>query len=248
LRVNKTSFDSQEKENESKTDQIIHLIHYLQCLPIKILSLDGVEADDIIAFLGKELTKDKKNKAYIVSADNDFLQLVDENISMYRSVEKEFVNPKSVKEKYGVYPHNFLLYKTLMGDSSDKVGGVKGLGKGKFDKLFPEVLELEKLSMEHIYNICAERFKEHVIYCRALENFDNLRKAYKIMDLSNPMLDEQEKDYILEHVKESAYELNIETFLRFYTKDGLGNVLKNVDYWIKDIWSPINRYNKAKNK
>ena len=248
LRVNKTSFSSQEKENESKTDQIIHLIHYLQCLPIKILSLDGVEADDIIAFLSKELTKDKKNKAYIVSADNDFLQLVDENISMYRSVEKEFVNPKSVKEKYGVYPHNFLLYKTLMGDSSDKVGGVKGLGKGKFDKLFPEVLELEKLSMEHIYNICAERFKEHVIYCRALENFDNLRKAYKIMDLSNPMLDKQEKDYILEHVKESAYELNIETFLRFYTKDGLGNVLKNVDYWIKDIWSPINRYNKAKNK
>jgi DNA polymerase-1 len=248
LRVNKLSFDSQEKENESKTDQIIHLIHYLQCLPVKILSLDGVEADDIIAFLSKELTKDKKNKAYIVSADNDFLQLVDENISMYRSVEKEFVNPKSVKEKYGVHPHNFLLYKTLMGDNSDKVGGVKGLGKGKFDKLFPEVLGSEELSIEHIYNICAERFKEHIIYCRALENFDNLRKAYKIMDLSNPMLDEVEKEYILEHVKESAYELNIETFLRFYTKDGLGNVLKNVDYWIKDIWSPINRYNKAKNK
>lgn len=248
LRVNKLSFDSQEKENESKTDQIIHLIHYLQCLPVKILSLDGVEADDIIAFLSKELTKDKKNKAYIVSADNDFLQLVDENISMYRSVEKEFVNPKVVKEKYGVHPHNFLLYKTLMGDSSDKVGGVKGLGKGKFDKLFPEVLGSEELSIEHIYNICAERFKEHIIYCRALENFDNLRKAYKIMDLSNPMLDEVEKEYILEHVKESAYELNIETFLRFYTKDGLGNVLKNVDYWIKDIWSPINRYNKAKNK
>lgn len=245
LRVNKTSFSSQEKENESKTDQIIHLIHYLQCLPIKILSLDGVEADDIIAFLSKELTKDKKNKAYIVSADNDFLQLVDENISMYRSVEKEFVNPKSVKEKYGVYPHNFLLYKTLMGDSSDKVGGVKGLGKGKFDKLFPEVLELEKLSMEHIYNICAERFKEHVIYCRALENFDNLRKAYKIMDLSNPMLDEQEKEYILEHVKESPYELDMETFLKFYHKDGLGHVLKNVDYWIRDNWIIVDRYNKA---
>lgn len=248
LRVNKTSFSSQEKENESKTDQIIHLIHYLQCLPIKILSLDGVEADDIIAFLSKELTRDKKSKAYIVSADNDFLQLVDENISMYRSVEKEFINPKVVKEKYGVHPFNFLLYKTLMGDNSDKVGGVKGLGKGKFDKLFPEVLGSEELSMDHIYDICVQRFKDHVIYCRALENFDNLRKAYKIMNLSNPMLDEVEKEYILEHVRDSAYELDIETFLRFYTKDGLGNILKNVDYWIKDIWSPINRYNKAKNK
>jgi hypothetical protein len=68
------------------------------------------------------------------------------------------------------------------------------------------------------------------------------------MDLSNPMLDDQEKEYILDQIKESPYELNVETFLRFYHKDGLGNVLKNVDYWIKDIWSPINRYNKAKNK
>jgi len=248
LRVNKLSFDSQEKENESKTNQIIHLIHYLQCLPIKIISLDGVEADDIIAFLSKELTVNEKNKVYIVSADNDFLQLVDENITMYRSVEKEFVNSKTVKEKYGVYPHNFLLYKTLMGDNSDKVGGIKGLGEGKFQKLFPEVLGLEKLNLDHIYDICAAKFKEHVIYCRALENFDNLRKAYKIMDLSNPMIDEAEKEYILEQVKEPAYELDIETFLKFYNKDGLGNILKNVDYWIKDIWNPINRYNKAKNK
>ena len=248
LRVNKVSFSSQEKENESKTNQIIHLIHYLQCLPIKILSLDGVEADDIIAYLSKELTINKKNKTYIVSADNDFLQLVDENILMYRSVEKEFVTPQTVKQKYGVYPYNFLLYKTLMGDSSDKVGGVKGLGKGKFDKLFPEVLKSEKLTLDHIYDICAQKFKEHVIYCRALENFDNLRKAYKIMDLSNPMLDNQEKDYILEQVKESPYELNIETFLKFYNQDGLGNILKNVDYWIKENWGPIDRYNRAKHK
>lgn len=248
LRVNKVSFSSQEKENESKTNQIIHLIHYLQCLPIKILSLDGVEADDIIAYLSKELTINKKNKTYIVSADNDFLQLVDENILMYRSVEKEFVTPQTVKQKYGVYPYNFLLYKTLMGDSSDKVGGVKGLGKGKFDKLFPEVLKSEKLTLDYIYDICAQKFKEHVIYCRALENFDNLRKAYKIMDLSNPMLDDQEKDYILEQVKESPYELNIETFLKFYNQDGLGNILKNVDYWIKENWGPIDRYNRAKHK
>jgi DNA polymerase-1 len=248
LRVNKVSFSSQENENESKTNQIIHLIHYLQCLPIKILSLDGIEADDIIAYLSKEFTINKKNKTYIVSADNDFLQLVNENVLMYRSVEKEFVTPQIIKEKYGVHPHNFLLYKTLMGDNSDKVGGVKGLGKGKFDKLFPEVLGPEKLTLDHIYNICAQRFKEHVIYCRALENFDNLRKAYKIMDLSNPMLDDQEKDYILEQVKDSPYELNIETFLKFYNQDGLGNILKNVDYWIKENWGQIDRYNKVKYK
>jgi len=245
-RVNKNSFSNLDQENESKTNQIIHLIHYLQCLPIKILSLDGVEADDIIAFLSKEITKNKENKVYLVSADNDFLQLVDENIVMYRSVEKEFITPQAVKERFGVHPSNFLIYKTLMGDDSDKVGGVKGLGPGKFQKLFPEVMGSEELNMDHIYDICALKFKEHVIYCRALENFDNLRKAYKIMDLSNPMLDDQEKGYILEQVKESPYELDTETFLRFYHKDGLGNVLKNVEYWIRDNWSTVDRYNKTK--
>jgi 5'-3' exonuclease len=245
-RVNKKSFANLDQENESKTDQIIHLIHYLQCLPIKILSIDGAEADDIIAFLSKEITKNKNNRAYIISADNDFVQLVDENISIYRSVEKEFITPQYVKEKYRVHPSNFLIYKTLMGDNSDKVGGIKGLGPDKFQKLFSEVMGSEELTMDHIYDICALKFKEHVIYCRALEDFDNLRKAYKIMDLSNPMLDDQEKGYILEQVKESPYELDAETFLRFYHKDGLGNVLKNVDYWIKENWSTVDRYNKTK--
>jgi UTP-glucose-1-phosphate uridylyltransferase len=68
------------------------------------------------------------------------------------------------------------------------------------------------------------------------------------MNLSNPMLDKQEKEHILKEVKESPYELNIEAFLRFYHKDGLGNVLKNVDYWIRDNWVLIDRYNKVINK
>jgi 5'-3' exonuclease len=244
-RVNKKVFTNLEDEDESKTDQIIHLILYLQCLPINILSQDGVEADDIIAFLSKELTVDKKNKVYIISADNDFVQLVDDNISIYRSKEKLFITPKFVKETYGVHTHNFIIYKTLMGDNSDKVGGIKGLGDGKFPKLFPEVMGPEKLSMDHIYNICALKFKDHIIYCRALEDFENLRKAHKIMDLSNPMLDEREKDYILNEIKEPPYELNIETFLRFYNEDGLGNVLKDVNYWIRESWTMIDRYNKT---
>jgi 5'-3' exonuclease len=167
---------------------------------------------------------------------------------MYRSVEKEFVTPKDVKIKYGVHPHNFLIYKTLMGDKSDKVGGVKGLGQNKFEKYFPDVMGEGRITLDEIYETCAAKFQEHVIYCRALENFDNLRKAHKIMNLSNPMLDDQEKEYILEQVKESPYELNVETFLRFYHKDGLGNVLKNVDYWIRDNWTLIDRINKTKTK
>ncbi len=210
--------------------------------------LDGVEADDVIAFLSKELTSNKANKAYIVSADNDFLQLVEENISVYRPIEKEFFTPKLVKEKYGVHPNNFILYKTLMGDASDKVGGVKGLGKTKFPKLFPEVLGSEELTLDHIYDICKQNYDKHIIYSRALFDFEKLRKAYKIMDLGNPMLDLQEKEYILKQIKEPAYELNIPAFIKFYNEDGLGQILKNVDFWVKENWGIIDRYNKAINK
>ena len=56
-----------------------------------------------------------------------------------------------------------------MGDKSDKVGGVKGLGQNKFEKYFPEVMGEKKILLDDIYDICALKFKEHIIYCRALE-------------------------------------------------------------------------------
>lgn len=108
-KMTKQLFTSIEEENESKSDQISRLIDYLKCLPVKILSIDKVEADDAIAFLSKEITKNKKTKAYIVSTDKDFLQLVDDNITIYGAIEKEFFTPKTVKEKYGLYPYNFII-------------------------------------------------------------------------------------------------------------------------------------------
>ncbi len=86
-RINANVFDRLDDENESKADQIGRLIQYLRCLPIKILSIDKVEADDIIAFLSVETTKNEKTKAYIVSSDKDFLQLTDDNITVYSPVE-----------------------------------------------------------------------------------------------------------------------------------------------------------------
>jgi hypothetical protein len=55
--TNWDSFDSLEDEHDSKIDQIVRLIHYLKCLPVKTLSLDKVEADDIIAYLSDILPK-----------------------------------------------------------------------------------------------------------------------------------------------------------------------------------------------
>jgi DNA polymerase-1 len=96
-RVNANMFDNLDDENESKADQIGRLIEYLMCLPVKIISLDRVEADDVIAFLSVESTKNKTTKAYIVSSDKDFTQLVNDKITLYAAMEKEFYTPQKVK-------------------------------------------------------------------------------------------------------------------------------------------------------
>jgi 5'-3' exonuclease len=247
-RINANIFDHIDDENESKADQIGRLIQYLRCLPIKVLSLDKVEADDIIAFLSTETTKNEKTKAYIVSSDKDFLQLVDDNITMYAAMEKEFYTPKKVKEKYGIESYNFLTYKILMGDGSDKISGVKGLGPKKLPKMFPELFEDKSCTLDDIFDIAKDKYKEHDIYCRIIMDYEKLKDNKKVMDLGNPILDDQEKEFILDIIKSPAFKLDIATFVTLYNQDGLGNILKNVEYWLRDNWTIIDRYNKVKHQ
>jgi DNA polymerase-1 len=126
--TNWEAFDNLEEEDDSKIDQIVRIIQYLKTLPVKTVSIDKTEADDIIAYLSKALPKDEKDKVFIVSSDKDFLQLINKNVIVYRPIEKEYYTEETVSEKFNMSPDNFIIYKTLMGDNSDKVKGVKGLG------------------------------------------------------------------------------------------------------------------------
>ena len=235
-------FDSHEDEDDAKVDQIVRIIQYLKTLPVKTVSIDKVEADDIIAYLSNVLPKQEKDKVFIVSSDKDFLQLVNENVIVYRPMEKEFYTEETIREKFNMSPSNFIIYKTLLGDNSDKVKGVKGLGEKKLLKLFPE-LTSQNLTLDDVYNICEGKFKEHVVYARIIQDIDALEKNYKIMDLSNPMLDENDKIY-LDWVVDSN-ELNYipDQFIAFYNEDKLGGMIRNLEFWIKDVFEKLS-YNK----
>jgi DNA polymerase-1 len=100
-------FDNLEEEDDSKIDQIVRIIQYLQTLPVKTVSLSRVEADDIIAYLSSTLPVKPEDRVFIVSSDKDYLQLVTEKVIAYRPIEKEYFTTDTVKEKFGVFPHNF---------------------------------------------------------------------------------------------------------------------------------------------
>jgi DNA polymerase-1 len=231
-------FDNIDEEDDAKVSQIIRIIEYLQSLPVKVISLDRVEADDIIAHLSKVLPQKEDEKVFIVSSDKDYLQLVNKQVIVYRPIEKEFFTESVVKEKFGLDPHNFILMKTLLGDASDSLPGIKGLGAKTLFKKFPE-LATEHLTFEDILDISEKRINEHVVYARILHDVEMLENKYKIMDLSNPMITDKDKEYINEFIQPWDLELKAKEFIQMYNQDQLGGLIRNVEFWVKDIFQNL---------
>ena len=236
-------FDSLEEEHDSKVNQTVRLIHYLKCLPVKTVSMNKVEADDIIAYLSNILSTKHGSKVFIVSNDQDFIQLVNNKITVYRPAEKEFYTKEMIKSNYGVLAENFILYKTLLGDNSDKVEGIKGLGKKGVTKKFPELLE-RPLSFDDLMGIAESKLKEHVIYARVLQDEDRLRNNYKIMDLGKPLVDEVEKQYLEEFSEELPPALNTKAFMLLYNEDGLNKLMKDPELTLTNTFKVINSFKK----
>jgi len=236
--TNWDAFDDKDDEDDAKIDQMVRIIQYLKTLPVKVVTLDKVEADDIIAYLSDVIPQKKEDKVFIVSSDKDFLQLINENVIVYRPMEKEYYTVDTVIEKFKMSPNNFILYKTLMGDNSDKVAGIKGLGPKKLYKLFPELSERD-LTLDDIYKICEEKFKENVIYARILQNFSSIETNFKIMDLSKPMIDKNDEKYLNSVVKSKDILYLPDQFISMYNQDQLGGIIRNLDFWVKDCFESL---------
>ena len=239
--TNWEAFDNLEEEHDSKIDQIVRIIQYLKLLPVKTTILDKVEADDIIAVLAEKLVEKHNSTCFIVSSDKDFLQLVTDKIIVYRPMEKEYYTPKVVQEKIGILPSNFILHKTLLGDNSDNIQGIKGLGAKGIFKKFPE-LKTQKLTLQDIFDISARKFKEHVVYSRIIQEQDRIETNYKVMDLSVPMIDDRGKEHIDNLIVEDFPEFNPEMFIQFYNEDKMGGMIRNLETWLKDIFSQFKGY------
>ena len=231
-------FENLDDEHDSKVDQIVRVIQYLKTLPVKTVIIDKVEADDIIAYLSGKVINQRGDRSFIVSSDKDFLQLINENIVVYRPMEKKYYTQEIMEEKYNMPTKNFILYKTLLGDASDKVKGVKGLGEKGLLKKFPELSEGE-ITWNDILTICENKFKDHVVYARILQGVSDLEKNYKLMDLSNPMLDEKEKAYLDKVVESKNLNYIPEQFISLYNEDKLGGMIRNLDYWLKDVFEKL---------
>lgn len=106
--------------------QPIHDI--VQAMGLPLLVIEGVEADDVIGTLARQATEQKMD-VVISTGDKDMAQLVNEHISLVNTMTDSFLDVSNVKAKYGFGPELMIDYLALMGDKSDNIPGVAGVGE-----------------------------------------------------------------------------------------------------------------------
>ena len=240
--TNYSIFSSKDEEQESINNQISRLIQYLQCLPVTVISIDGLEADDIIGYLANKFQKhESTQKVTIMSADKDFLQLVSDKVHCYSPTKKKIYTPKDVLEEFGVSSNNFLNYKILMGDQSDNIPGISGLGPKKLIKLFPELISDTKIELDEIISSSADKVDENKLYLAVVERRHQLLINKQLMSLDGGFLSPENKQ-LVKDAFDNSYELNIPIFLQLYSNDKLGESIPNTSSWLLQLFGYPNSF------
>ncbi|AMW99588.1 DNA polymerase I [Rummeliibacillus stabekisii] len=151
-----------QKTPPELSEQFPYLRKLLDAYRIKQYELDLYEADDIIGTLSKE-ADEQKLEVIIVSGDKDLTQLASDNTTVYITrkgiTDIEHYTPSHIEEKYGLTPHQIIDMKGLMGDSSDNIPGVPGVGEKTAIKLLKQYPTIEEL-YQHIDEVSGAKLKE----------------------------------------------------------------------------------------
>jgi DNA polymerase-1 len=227
-------YDTKKEETEALVGQLLRTKDYLQCLPVHQIMMEKLEADDIIAYLAQEASKNKK-KMTIISSDKDFLQMVDNYISVYAPVKKKTFTKENIKEEIKVLPENYNIVKALLGDNSDGLKGVKGLGIKTIMSEFPDLITKPNLKLQYIFDICDKNLERKKIFAKIIHEWDKVETNYTLMNLHESVLDNSEKNTILEIIKEDIPDLQTGAFLHLLDSDKIEGITKNTEGWLENF-------------
>lgn len=212
---------------------------------IKYYECDNYEADDIIGTFAKYCDEEEDFIGTIVSSDKDLLQLISHDVDIKLLKQKDYIryNEKSFKDAYGIEPINIIDLKALMGDSSDNIPGVKGIGEktalkllhdyktlngvyDNLDKLTPkmrEKLENDKDNAYMSYDL-ATIYKEVPMEISIPDiklknkNSDKLNEMYKELEFYSFLKKEEKKvdNNIEVKIIENTSEINVQKDSAYY--------------------------------
>ena len=214
---------SESEEVANKIWQQTRLAEYLNQLPIIQVVLPSVEADDVISFVCQNKKYDSWQKV-IVSSDKDFFQLCNEEVVLYRPIQKQVLNSKRIVEEFGIHPVNFALARAIVGDRSDNLPGIKGVGLSTVAKRLPFLIEDKSYTIDSVVEHCDTAEGNLKVYKMIAENKEVIEHNYKMMQLYAPSISVQGKTKLKYVIENFDTELNQTTFKTMMIEDGFGVV------------------------
>ena len=220
-------------EQESMKLQMGRLVEYLEYLPLTLVSIDGVEADDVMAYISKQLLI--KSKIVLMSTDKDFLQLVDNRISVWSPTKKILYTPEKVKDEYGIPSKNLLTYRILDGDKSDNINGVQGAGLKSIIKYIPSIAEDDEFNAKNLLDFVNNSDSK----IKLLENIKNssnlIKRNYLLMQLNKVDIPNHTKRKITDTVRRDIPELVKYKLQTMVMKDKLYANILDFGGWVKEF-------------
>jgi DNA polymerase-1 len=198
-------------------EQFEPLKELLNLMSINIFEIDGFEADDLIGTLSK-YAEAQDIEVYILTGDRDALQLASDYIKVIITkkgiTEKEIYDRKRMIEDYGVTPTQFIDVKGLMGDASDNIPGVPGIGEKTAYKLIQEYGSVENV-LSNVENISGKKVKESLMENREMAIFSKkLATIITDVPIEIDLEDIKSKDsYNLEGIRKFFFKMQFKSLL-----------------------------------
>ena len=243
IRLNRAYTDLMNEEDEqvSMKRQMVGLAELLTCLPVTVMVYDGIEADDVMAYIATQL-KQEGEKVILMSTDKDFLQLVNKDVSVYSPSKKKIYNIDEVLEEFGIHPHNFINFRMIDGDKSDNVGGINGLGIKSIIKSFPilteETYHTTESMIEYVEAI-DKKTKAHELFLNHLAICERNRR---LMQLSEPEFSGNLRMKIMNRYDEPTPKFDKQAFLKLGLKHRMLEGFPNVLDWLQSTFSHISKF------
>jgi len=222
-----------QDEEQSMIQQMGRLIEYLEHLPLTLVSVDGIEADDGMAYISQQLLP--KSDIILMSTDKDFLQLVDDRVKVWSPTKKKLYTKEKVFEEYSVHSHNMLTYRILDGDKSDNIGGIRGAGLKTLQKFCPQISDIEKFDVRDLLKF-AEKSDSKIKLLENIKKSSNLiKRNYLLMQLQKVDIPKHTMRKIQNTVHGKVPQLIKYKFQTMFLKDKLSTQIKNLDSWIMEF-------------
>ena len=217
---------TEDEEVDNKFWQQARLVDYYNQIPVIQFMFESTEADDIIAYVSKHKLLEDYEKI-ILSSDKDFFQLLDDKTVLYRPVQKEILNKKSIVDKFNIHPTNFAMARAIAGDKSDNIEGIPGVGLKTISRRFPFLKEEKTKTFSDILSHCKKELddgEEIKAYRSILEAEDILRRNYQMMQLYAPLLSIDAKNLVNATLQDPDQSFNKTELIKMMMKDGFGEI------------------------